>query len=96
MDNLKTEKKRESWFLYAKLTVINVVIILFGLGVWHLLSKAVDQHDAVIVGELVPLMITVIGLVTLEINQIFKHLKFLREWRIRYDKEIMNQNKTSN
>lgn len=64
-------------FFYIKLLILNGVIILFGFGFYNLLGKAIDSQNVAIVGELVPLGVTLLGLGTLEITQIFKYMKHL-------------------
>lgn len=65
-------------FFYGKLTILNGVIILFGFGFYHLLNKAIELQNVALVGELIPLGALIIGLGTLEINQIFKHMRWLK------------------
>lgn len=71
-------EKATHYFFYGKLTILNGVIILFGFGFYHLLNKAIELQNVALVGELVPLGALIIGLGTLEINQIFKHLKWMK------------------
>lgn len=70
------QEQRITIYLIIKLFIINVLIGAFGYGVYGLIEDAIHSgHSAGMIAALVPLAMGVIGLMTLEINWIFKWLE---------------------
>lgn len=68
--------KHEKYFFYTKLVIINVLIFVFGFGLYHLAVQAINNNNDTMLGIIAGTLGTpTIGLISLEINLIFKHLR---------------------
>lgn len=56
-----------------KIFVINGLIMAFGFGLYHLLDLCIEKNLPSLIAGIAPISIAVIGLITLEINCIYKY-----------------------
>lgn len=63
------------WVMTIKLIIINILIVVFAYLLWDLMKQALREHDSVVVGIVAGTLGTpIIGLLSLEIHLIYKHI----------------------
>lgn len=83
---MKIVSKTTIFLLILKLFLINGVVSAFGYGIYHLTLVALNDQNPNLLGAIIPLGISVLGLITLEINSIYKFALKVIEYRYEIEK----------
>lgn len=87
--------KKLDWgeiFFLLKLLIMNALIFVCIFYLKVLVQEAIKAHDDVMLGIIVSGLGTPsIGLISLEIHLIFKHLKWRKEFKLKHDEKNLNK-----